>query len=160
MIVLRKNNQSKNDTITLFHVTKISNLPSIRREGLKTKYFKQREENKYLGIKETGLIYLVKDKNKLVKPHIPGKTAIISITLPLSVFEKMDKLFGDPEWHVAQKVKNWDETKAESLRKAYPEKFGKMSTEEIMKDSTPLEYGCPENCICLKEDIDPKYIKF
>jgi hypothetical protein len=70
----------------------------------------------------------------------------------------MNKLEGDPEWWISQKVDNWEETKAEALRKANPSKFGSLSTKEIMKNSTPLEYGSPDNCVCIKEDIDPKYI--
>lgn len=150
---------SKNSgSITLYHVTKIENIPSIKREGLKTKYYKQREDYKYLGINDTGLIYFVKDKSKLVKPMKPDRYTIITIKIPLEVYNKMSKLEGDPEWWVSQRVNNWEETRAESLRKAYPGKFGKMSTYEIMKDSTPLENGAPDNCVCIKEDIDPKYI--
>ena len=150
---------SKLGFVTLYHVTKVENLPSIRKEGLKTKYFKTREENKCLGIKDTGLIYLVKDKNKLVKPIRPGgRYALVTIKIPTDVYNKMEKIEGDPEWWIAQKVPNWNETKAESLRKAHPSKFGMISTEDIMKYSTPLDWGSPENCVCIKEDISPKYI--
>lgn len=156
MIILR---QKENDPVVLFHVTKRINLPSILREGLKTKYFKQREENKYLGIKDTGLIYLVRDKGKLVKPFRPDKDVILEITIPLDIFKGMDKQLGDPEWWLSQEVDNWEEVKAEALRKANPGRFGRMTTEEIMKEATPLEYGSPENTVCIKTDIAPEYIK-
>ena len=157
MIILRQNKEK--DPVVLYHITKRINLPSILKEGLKTRYFKQREENKYLGIEDTGLIYLVRDKGKLVKPFRPDKDVILEITIPLVIFTKMNKLFGDPEWYLAQKVDNWEETKAEALRKAYPGRFGNMTTEEIMREATPLEYQSPENTVCIKDDIAPEYIK-
>ena len=158
MKIQRLFSNKNTESITLYHVTKIENIPNIKREGLKTKYFKQREENKYLGIKDTGLIYFVKDKKKLVKPLKPGKDMLLTVKIPIKVYNKMNKLEGDPEWWISQRVDNWYEVKAESLRKANPGKFGKITAEEIRRNSTPLEYGSPDNCVCIKEDISPEYI--
>lgn len=147
--------------VTLYHVTKKENLPSIKREGLKTKYYKQREYYKYMGIKDTGLIYFVKDRSKLVKPLKDDRYVLITVKIPIEVYNRMDKIEGDPEyWASNQDASFWNELVAESLRKTYPEKFGKMSTKEIMKDATPFDYESPDNSVCIKEDIDPKYIKF
>lgn len=145
--------------VTLYHVTKKENIPSIKREGLKTKYYKQREYHKYMGIKDTGIIYFTKDKSKLVKPLKDDRYVLITVKIPIEVYNRMDKIEGDPEyWASNQDANTWKELVAESFRKTYPEKFGKMSTKEIMKDATPFEYGSPDNCVCIRCDIPKEYI--
>ena len=47
MIIKRKlySSPKNKDTVKLYHVTKIVNIPSIKREGLKIKYYKTRQDN-------------------------------------------------------------------------------------------------------------------
>lgn len=146
--------------VTLYHITKKENLPGIKKEGLRTKYMKVRKENELLGLPNSGLIYTVLDKHKLVKPVKSDKYVMISITLPKNIYDNMEKIEGDPVWHWANKLgeKKAKEKIAEAFRKVNPEKFGNMTTDEIFRDATPFEYMSPDNCIVFKEDIDPKYI--
>ena len=147
--------------ITLYHVTKKENIPSIKRDGLKVKYHKQREYYKHMGIDDTGIIYLTKDKTKLVKPLKDDRYTLITIKIPIKVYNKMDKIEGDPEyWAAGQDVNTWRKLVVDSFRKTYPEKYGKLSEKDIMKNATPFEYMSPDNSVCVLCDIPKQYIYY
>lgn len=150
----------RNKKITLYHVTRVENVPSIKREGLLTKYFNNRRpEHRLLGIKDTGLIYFNLDPNKLTKKEWNVKKALVVVEIPIDVYEKMDRLEGDPMWWRLKDDPNWQETLFEVFKKIRPDVFGKITIEEFMKKCTPLEWCSPENAVCLKEDVSPEYIK-
>ena len=55
---------------------------------------KVRKENELLGLPNSGLIYTVLDKHKLVKPVKSDKYVMISITLPKNIYDNMEKIEG------------------------------------------------------------------
>ena len=145
--------------IVLYHVTRAENVPSILRDGLKVKYFKERPENSLLGLPKQEAIYLVKDPQKLVKPMRPERDVILKITLPVSVYNKMEKHEGDLEWGIMRNRGDYGRFRAKTMKRAYPESFNGESVGEIMAKSTPLEWMDSSNTVCILEDIPAKYIK-
>ena len=145
--------------IVLYHVTRAENVPSILRDGLKVKYSKERLENSLLGLPKQEAIYLVKDPQKLVKPMRPEKDVILKITLPVSVYNNMEKHEGDLEWEIMRNRRDYGRFRAKTMKRAYPESFNGESVEEIMAKSTPLEWMDSSNTVCILEDIPAKYIK-
>ena len=150
----------KEKPVTLYHVTKKENLQEILKYGLLINKFKDRPENKLLGISKTGLIYFNLDKNKLVKPLRKDKDILLKIEIPRDVYDKMPKILGDPEWEISKKQRDYFKYKAEIMKKAYPESFKDKSIEDIRKKATPLEYMSPENTVCLLCDVPKEYIKY
>ena len=145
--------------IVLYHVTRAENVPSILRDGLKVKYFKERPENSLLGLPKQEAIYLVKDPQKLVKPMRPERDVILKITLQVSVYNKMEKHEGDLEWGIMRNRGDYGRFRAKTMKRAYPESFNGESVGEIMAKSTPLEWMDSSNTVCILEDIPAKYIK-
>lgn len=159
-MIIKRKNFSKNDSIKLYHVTKSENIPSIKKSGLKISYYKTRHDNSIMGIKETNMLYFVLDKKKLVKPFRPGKDAIVEITLPLSIFEKMKKQYGDPEWYIYLKYKNKDyfEYRCSVFKQLDPIKFKDLTPERLKQEMTNVNYLAPDNTVIIFEDIPNKYI--
>ena len=145
--------------IVLYHVTRAENVPSILRDGLKVKYFKERPENSLLGLPKQEAIYLVKDPQKLVKPMRPEKDVILKITLPVSVYNNIKKHEGDLEWEIMKNRSDYGRFRAKIMKRAYPGSFEGMSVKDIETRSTPLEWMDPSNTVCIMEDIPAKYIK-
>lgn len=163
MIIKRKlySSLKNKDDVKLYHVTKIINIPSIKREGLKIKYYKTRQDNLLMGINDKDFLYFVLDRHKLVKPLRVGKEAIIEFSIPKDIFDKMKKSFGDPEYYIYKKhkdINSWVDYRISIFKKLDPIKFKDLTRERFLEESTSLEYMSPENTVIIFEDVPKEYI--
>lgn len=164
MIIKRQNN---NEVVTLWHVTKKENVPSILKEGLKKS---KATENIGTASMKTGLperllrnkIYLSKSIDDLVmKPN--DKKVILRIDVPMKVY-KTWKDVGDP---IRKAFKNGDELAdfwinyvKTNQPEYYKRQLEKGETDESLyeKFSKSWDDVSPERMIVIEKDIPPEYI--
>lgn len=165
MIIKRQNNN--NGVVTLWHVTKKENVPSILKEGLKKS---KATENIGTASMKTGLpekllkdkIYLSRSIDDLVmKPN--DKKAILRVDVPIEVF-KTWKDVGDP---IRKAFKNGDELAKfwinyvkTSQPEYYKRQINKGETDESLyeKFSKSWDDVGPDRMIVIERDIPPEYI--
>lgn len=158
----------KEKTVTVYHVTKLKNVPSILKEGILASHQKERTfERDVLGLDLTQekKVYLSKSLEHLVIPPVEGKSVVLQIDLPKNVYNRFEKENkGDPQI-------NWFEKNKSRFGGSFGE-FLKFVIQEMMKRNPNLQnkvnedikkYGSLEKTPQFKfslttaESMSPKY---
>lgn len=152
------------ETVTLYHVTKKENVPSILREGLKrskatedinsasmrTDLPKELIENK---------IYLSRNLNNLVmRPN--DKRVILKVEVPMFVYNSWRDL-GDPIRSYFKNYKEYGDHYLKQVEEKNPEVYNKISinlSEFWKRIRDAWNNMSPENEIVIDKDIPAKYI--
>lgn len=129
------------ETVTLYHVTKKENVPSILREGLK------------------GLVYLSRDLNNLGAMKLNDKRVVLKVEVPIEEFKKWRDV-GDPIRNSFKNKYKWTEYYIDYVKKNKPEFLIKIGGEQKLRNLClqVWENVSPENTMVLDKDIPPKYI--
>ena len=161
----KKGKLFSDDTVTLYHVTKKENVPSILREGLKGS---KATEHANTASMKTGLpvdvlknkVYLSRSLDNLSAMEVNDKRVILKIEVPVSVFNTWKDLH-DPIRNSFKNKEDWANYYIDYCKKNKPEfitKIGGISNlrklcYQVWKNVSP------ENTMVIDKDIPAKYIK-
>lgn len=152
------------EIVTLYHVTKKENVPSILREGLKGS---KATEHANTASMKTGLpkelienkIYLSRNLNNLVmRPN--DKRVILKVEVPMFVYNSWRDL-GDPIRSYFKNYKEYGDHYLKQVEEKNPEVYNKISinlSEFWKRIRDAWNNMSPENEIVIDKDIPTKYI--
>lgn len=152
------------ETVTLYHVTKKENVPSILREGLKGS--KATESSNTASMKTglpieklRGLVYLSRDLNNLGAMELNDKRVVLKVEVPIGEFKKWRDI-GDPIRNSFKNKYEWTKYYIDYVKKNKPEFLIKIGGEQKLRNLClqVWENVSPENTMVLDKDIPPKYI--